>query len=137
MSSVAVQYISKKSSTSAVPPSISCILLEVLFDLQEPLQRAVQLLPRLLNELADLLSPPSPEPGLHIGSVTTPPTHHPTELLELIELEEELFMLNSEETLSGNATAEQTCTTHPTEKLASLCMSWKAVIQTIIDPFIK
>ncbi|KIK18070.1 hypothetical protein PISMIDRAFT_110183 [Pisolithus microcarpus 441] len=46
-------------------------------------------------------------------------------------------MLDSEEELSGNATVEQTCTTHPTEKSISLCASWKAVIRTIIDPFIK
>ncbi|KIK13809.1 hypothetical protein PISMIDRAFT_17742 [Pisolithus microcarpus 441] len=92
---------------------------------------------RLLDELADLLSPPSPEPGSHIGSATTSPTHHFAELPEPIEPEEELFTLDSEEALSGNATVKQTCTTHPTEKSISLCASWKAVIRTIINPFIK
>ncbi|KAI6151375.1 hypothetical protein EDD17DRAFT_1513536, partial [Pisolithus thermaeus] len=92
---------------------------------------------KLLDELADLLSPPSPEPGSHICSGTTSPTDHPTEPLEPTEPEEALFMLDVEEVSSGNPTVEETHTTRPTEKSISLCASWKAVIRTMIDPFVK
>ncbi|KIK15530.1 hypothetical protein PISMIDRAFT_16447 [Pisolithus microcarpus 441] len=92
---------------------------------------------KLLNELADLLAPPPSEPGLHIRSVTTSPTHPPMGLPEPMELEEELFTIDNEEASSSNAAVERTCITHVTDKSISLCASWKAVIRTIIDPFIK
>ncbi|KAI6158808.1 hypothetical protein EDD17DRAFT_1487803 [Pisolithus thermaeus] len=46
-------------------------------------------------------------------------------------------MLDVEEVSSGNPTVEETHTTRPTEKSISLCASWKAVIRTMIDPFVK
>ncbi|KAI6019337.1 hypothetical protein PISMIDRAFT_99959, partial [Pisolithus microcarpus 441] len=54
-----------------------------------------------------------------------------------MELEEELFTIDNEEASSSNAAVECTCITHVTDKSISLCASWKAVIWTIIDPFIK
>ncbi|KIK11720.1 hypothetical protein PISMIDRAFT_122242 [Pisolithus microcarpus 441] len=46
-------------------------------------------------------------------------------------------MLDSKEASSSNETVGCTCITHPTNKSISLCVSWQAVIRTIIDPFIK
>ncbi|KIK11505.1 hypothetical protein PISMIDRAFT_122552 [Pisolithus microcarpus 441] len=46
-------------------------------------------------------------------------------------------MFDSEEVSSSNPTVKETRTTCPTEKSISSCASWEAVIQTMINPFVK
>ncbi|KAI6031038.1 hypothetical protein EDC04DRAFT_2868959 [Pisolithus marmoratus] len=54
---------------------------------------------------------------------------------ELIEPEE--ITVDSEEASPADVTVEYTSIARPTKKSISLCESWHAVIQTMIEPFIK
>ncbi|KAI5985803.1 hypothetical protein EDC04DRAFT_2873645 [Pisolithus marmoratus] len=46
-------------------------------------------------------------------------------------------MVDSKEVSPADVTVKYTSITHPTKKSISLCESWHAVIQTMIEPFIK
>jgi len=94
---------------------------------------------KLLDELHDLLAVSS-EPNQPPSSVTmaAPPILQPDKPLEVppMELEDMLVMSDGEDASHG-AAMQHVCTTCPTPRSIAACASWKALIPTIIDPFLK
>jgi len=94
---------------------------------------------KLLDELQLLLAaPPEPEQLPSSTVIAASPILQPEDLLEVppMELEDLLVMSDSEDVPHG-ATAQHIHTTCPTARSISLCAAWKALIPTIVDPFLK
>ena len=94
---------------------------------------------KLLNELQLLpAAPPEPEQPPSSTVIAASPILQPEDLLEAppMELEDLLVMSDSEDAPHG-ATAQHICTTRPTARSISSCAAWKALIPTIVNPFLK
>ncbi|KAL4076546.1 hypothetical protein V8B97DRAFT_2021910 [Scleroderma yunnanense] len=91
---------------------------------------------KLLDELNDLLTHPSSEPSKSTSVKAVSPIPIPQGLLEE-DLEDMSFNFDSKEVPCGTPTVEPVHTLNPTAMAISLCTSWKVVIPTIIDPFLK
>ena len=97
---------------------------------------------KLNDELEALLvtpfEPKRPPPTITIVDVDVPLILREEELLEETSLELEDFpALSDGEDASHSTTAQNTRTTHPTARSISVCVGWKALIPTIVDPFLK
>ena len=95
---------------------------------------------KLLNELNNLLSPQPSDPKLSPSTIdrTASPIHELEQPLEALpmQMDEASFTIDAEEE-SCSVPTEHFHTVCPTARLISMCASWKALIPTLIDPFLK
>ena len=94
---------------------------------------------KLLNELQDLLAAPSePQKLPSSTAVAVSLIVQPEEPLEVPPMElDDLLVMSDGEDASPCAIAQHIRTTHPTARSISACAAWKALIPTIVDPFLK
>ena len=94
---------------------------------------------KLLDKLGELLAaqPSDLKSSLNGDVEAASPTPRPEELLEAlpIEPEETLFTFDDKDTC--DAMEECVRPSCPTTRSISMCVDWKALIPTIIDPFLK
>ena len=94
---------------------------------------------KLLDELHNLLVTSS-EPKKPASStvMAASPILQPDGLLEVPPMElEDLLVMSDGEGVSHGTTMQHISTTRPTARSISVCAGWKALIPTIIDPFLK
>ena len=94
---------------------------------------------KLDDELEALLATPS-EPKRPLPTITASVSSilQEEEPLEAPPMElEDLSVLSDGEDASHSTTAQNTRTTRPTARSISTCAGWKALIPTIVDPFLK
>ena len=94
---------------------------------------------KLLDKLHDLLAPPSePKQPPCNTAMAMSPILQPEEPLEAHPTElEDLLVMSDSEDVSHGTTVQHICTTRPTARSISACAGWKALIPTIVDPFLK
>ena len=94
---------------------------------------------KLLDKLHDLLAPPSePKQPPCNTAMAMSPILQPEEPLEAHPTElEDLLVMSDGEDVSHGTTVQHICTTRPTARSISACAGWKALIPTIVDPFLK
>ena len=88
--------------------------------------------------LATPFEPKRPPPTITIVDASVSPIFREEEPLEGSSMELEDFpVLSDGEDASHSTTAQNTRTTCPTARSISTCAGWKALIPTIVDPFLK
>ena len=97
---------------------------------------------KLNDELEALLATPfehkRPPPTITIVDASVSPILREEEPLEGSPMEpEDLPILSDGEDASHSTTAQNTHTTRPTARSISACAGWKALIPTIVNPFLK
>ena len=98
---------------------------------------------KLLDELHNLLvasSEPKQSPSAKAASpiLQSDELLQPDEPLEVPPMElEDMIVMSDIEDVSHGATTQRVCTIRPTTRSIAVCAGWKALIPTIIDPFLK
>jgi len=95
---------------------------------------------KLLDKLGDLLAaqPSELKSSLNGAIEVVSPTPLPEELSETLPMEpEEMLFTFDDEDMPCGAMQERLRTACPTTRSISMCAGWKALIPTIIDPFLK
>ena len=94
---------------------------------------------KLLDGLQDLLVAPSEPQKLPSSTdVAVSPIVQPEEPLEVPPMElDDLLVMSDGEDVSPCAIVQHIHTTCPSARSISVCAAWKALIPTIIDPFLK
>ena len=95
---------------------------------------------KLLGKLNNLLSPRPLDPKLSPSTIdwTASPIHELEQPLEAppMEMDEASFTIDAEEE-SCSVPTERFRTVCPTARSISMCAGWKALIPTLINPFLK
>jgi len=95
---------------------------------------------KLLDELHDLLAaqPSGPDPPPSSTPQTVSPIPEPAELSEDVPTEpDDTLPTFDDEGVPCGPAMQRVRTSFPTARSTSICDSWKAVIPTIVDPFLN